>query len=530
MKLTWDTTDHYSNYPEVIKKDYKKNFNKYFNQFTKWIDNISKDNSSNLSWWLSTVASRDERESNLYHYLCVYFTLKDNKNKYHLNLIIVNSSAFKKILIRDFKKIYLINVKNAFFFAERLFLKNLFFYFSQFLLIKIIFLKKKLKSKLVLVGTYIINKKNYNFYGNFYKNKNKNILLVPIFTNISLKNFFFYILNLNNKNNFLFKENYLRFIDIFYAFFFNSKLNFYKKKFSFLNKFDFSNIIFEEMKSNRYSRSVLQGYLNYFFFRRIKANNIIITKFINSFENQIPDKGWNLGINKYYSKVLNIGHQSVSYHPQFQNLYPTNSEYNSKVLPNNVYLNGSFFVKERNKFCKKIKFCLAKDFKFKKIKKIKKDIEILILLSGIKLHDIQLLNAIIKNYNYFQKKKIYVYFKFHPILESKHIFQNISSFNFFKEIKGNGSIIIQRSKIIITSSFTAGLYEGLIRNCYTLLYGMHPLDYKLHKKFNNINNFLFFDDLKSMINLLDIYINKKIIFNKKNNSKLKNLKATFFNS
>ena len=103
------------------------------------------------------------------------------------------------------------------------------------------------------------------------------------------------------------------------------------------------------MKSNRYSRSVLQGYLNYFFFRRIKATNVSINKLINSFENQIPDKGWNLGVNKYYPEASNIGHQSVSYHPQFQNLYPTNSEYNSKTLPNNIYLNGNFFINERKR-------------------------------------------------------------------------------------------------------------------------------------------------------------------------------------
>ena len=283
------------------------------------------------------------------------------------------------------------------------------------------------------------------------------------------------------------------------------------------------------MKSNRYSRSVLQGYLNYFFFRRIKANNVSITKLINSFENQIPDKGWNLGANKYYPEALNIGHQSVSYHPQFQNLYPTNSEYNSKTLPNNIYLSGNFFINERKKFCKKIKFYLSKDFKFKKVNSVKKDIEILILLSGIKSHDVQLLNIIIKNYNYFKKKNIYVYFKFHPILDSKNIFKNINSFNFFKEIKGNGSIIIQRSKIVITSSFTAGLYEALIRNCHTLLYSMHPFDYKLYKKFNYLSNFLFFEDLKSMINILDIYIDKKIILNNKNNLKLKKLREFFFN-
>ena len=59
---------------------------------------------------------------------------------------------------------------------------------------------------------------------------------------------------------------------------------------------------------------------------------------------------------------------------------------------------------------------------------------------------------------------------------------------------------------------------------------MHPLDYKLYKKFNNINNFLFFENLRSMIDLLNIFINKDIIFSKKNNIKLKNLKAIFFNN
>ena len=144
MNLTWNTTDHYSNYPKEIKKTYRKNYHKYFNQFTNWINHISKDNRSNLSWWLSTVASRDERESNLYHYLCIYLTLKDNKNKYNLNSIIVNSTAFKKILIRDFDKIYSINVKKVYFYKVKLFFKNLFFYFFHLLLIKIIFFKKKL--------------------------------------------------------------------------------------------------------------------------------------------------------------------------------------------------------------------------------------------------------------------------------------------------------------------------------------------------------------------------------------------------
>ena len=58
---------------------------------------------------------------------------------------------------------------------------------------------------------------------------------------------------------------------------------------------------------------------------------------------------------------------------------------------------------------------------------------------------------------------------------------------------------------------------------------MHPLDYRLYKKFNYLNNLLFFEDLKSMVNILDIYIDKKIILSNKNNLKLKKLRAVFFN-
>jgi len=530
MNIIWDTTDHYLNYPEEIKKEYKKNYIKYLNQFTYWIDGISKHNKSNLDWWLSTAASRDERESDLYHHLCIYFTLKNNNNKLNLSLIIINSNAFKQILIRDFERNFLIKVKKSYFLKETLYIKNVIFYFFQFAFIKLFFFKKKKDCNLSLIGTYVVNDKDYNFYGNFYKIQNKDKLLVPVFTNVQLKNFIFYIFNLAKNKKILFKETYLRFSDLFYLFFYKINTSFKNEKIFFFNKINFLGIILEEIKSNKYTRPVLQAYLNFFFFKIIKKKNLNIIFSINSFENQIPDKGWNFGINSFYPKAVNIGHQSVSYHPQFQNLYPTNSEYISKVLPSNIYVNGSFFVKERNKFCKKINFYLAKDFKFKQVTNVKKDIEILILLSGIKSHDIQLLNIILKNYHYFEQKKIYVHFKFHPILESKYIFKNISSYNYFKEITGNGSIIIERSKVIITSSFTTGLYESLIRNCYTLLYGMHPLDYKLYKKFNNISNLLFFENLRSMIHLLDIYINKKIIFNKKNHIKLKNLKAVFFNN
>ena len=77
----WDTTDHYLDYPKKIKNEYCKNYIKYLHRYNVWIEKISRLNKFNLNWWLSTLASRDERESNIYHYICVLITLEKIKKK-----------------------------------------------------------------------------------------------------------------------------------------------------------------------------------------------------------------------------------------------------------------------------------------------------------------------------------------------------------------------------------------------------------------------------------------------------------------
>ena len=263
---------------------------------------------------------------------------------------------------------------------------------------------------------------------------------------------------------------------------------------------------------------------------RLKEKGFFFKKIINNFENQIVDKGWNYGVNKFYKNSLNIGIQSASFHPQFQNLYPTYAEYKFNVIPKHIYVTGKFFLKERRKFFKNIKFFLTRDYKFKNIRIINnKDINILVLLSGFKSHDEELINIFKKQYNYFINKKMFVYFKFHPILNSEYIFNDINNFIFFKEIKGDGASIIQRSKIVVTSSFTAGLYEALIRNCYTFLYDMHPLDYKLYKKFNYIKNLFFIKNSYTLIKFINKFYNQDVFLSKKNKNYLLRLKKSFFN-
>lgn len=521
--IVWDTTRNYNNYPEPIKSIYEKIYLKNIYKYNCWIDSISIKNKDNYNWWFSVCPSRNELDTNLYHYFCIIETINHNSSLF--KKIILSSLALKKKLKKEFPHI-IFDVDNFFFYRSVLFLKNFLFFFLKYIFINLIIFKKKYKN-INIASTFVLPVNlNYNFYKKFFSEiKIKKIHYIPLFINFSFKNLFFYVKKSYKKKNIIFTESFLTFEDILRSFFSTFKMN---KNLLLFNGNNFNAIIKEELRTKRYNRSVIQSYLNFFFFKRLKKNNIQVIKAVSTFENQIIDKGWQLGVNKCYSDCSNYAYQPVSFHPQFQYLYPTNSERISRVLPSEIYVTGKLFLKERKKFCKKLIYNLSSDQKFLNIKKIKKNINILILLSGIKKFDIELIDIIKHNYLFFSESGIVVYFKFHPILESGYIFKDIYRYKFFKEIHGSGSKVIQRSKIVITSSFTAGLYESLIRGCYTFLYNLHPLDYAIYKKFNYIDNFLFFRNPDRMFQILNLYINKKVIL-KKNNVKHEKLKELLFN-
>jgi hypothetical protein len=72
MNLTGDSINHYSNYSEEIKK----NYNKYFNEFTTLIVHISIIIGAYLDCQLSTLFIRNEKKSKFYYY--TYWFTKQN--------------------------------------------------------------------------------------------------------------------------------------------------------------------------------------------------------------------------------------------------------------------------------------------------------------------------------------------------------------------------------------------------------------------------------------------------------------------
>ncbi len=74
--LIIDTTLSFSNYDDDLKKIYFKNKFKLRKKFSIFIDSISNKLSTNIDWWVSSVAERN-LNSSLFHQICLYYSLKE---------------------------------------------------------------------------------------------------------------------------------------------------------------------------------------------------------------------------------------------------------------------------------------------------------------------------------------------------------------------------------------------------------------------------------------------------------------------
>ena len=98
--------------------------------------------------------------------------------------------------------------------------------------------------------------------------------------------------------------------------------------------------------------------------------------------------------------------------------------------------------------------------------------------------------------------------------------------HFPDEIKGEGSQIIKSSYIVITTSYTSGLYESIANNSYTILLESSALDKTLLKFLRNYSRkILFSSDYNNMSKQIKKINNKKNLKYKDN----KRVKKHFFN-
>ena len=214
-------------------------------------------------------------------------------------------------------------------------------------------------------------------------------------------------------------------------------------------------------------------------------NKIPIKKTVNWFENQIADKGWNLGFRKYFKKIKTYGYQGFLHVPHFMHLFPAKHEEESKVIPSEIIVVGKAYKNVKKEFFPKAKVSIGPALNYLDIfttnPKSRKN-NILVIFTGIKLLDAKLLEwiGVIEEIN----KKLKVIIKPHPILPIDKIILNGNLSRNFVVSNEKLSKLLKKSRTVICSGPTSATIESLVYSCFLIVPVIDALDAISLKKLN----------------------------------------------
>ncbi len=513
-ELLWDIDSSPINYPPIIRKQFEYNFCKNRKSYNLCIDKFGKLNNINIDWWMTLPSYRNPYISDIFNYLVVLDTLKSFKNK-NINIKIVTSSEqFSKLVTDHFKKSITVEIKkrNIKALLIKEYIKSVIFQLIVFVFINLFVKKKYQEKKIIIVDQFVtLNKKqNSNFYRKFSNTKHLKTLIAP--TLIPTMNFVKLFKNLmysiKKNNNYIFKEHYLKLSDLIFSFshIFRRK-KFFKKEIKYKN-FKLSNLLIEE--TQRYSDffSINAGILNYIFFKRSSLNKLDFVKSINWFENQIVDRGWNLGFRTFYPRheKSSFGYQDFSKHYNLMSNSPTEFEYKSKTTPEKLIIISSNFKKVTKEFHLKQKLIVGDSWRFKNLKNLKrwknkKRKIILLVLCGIKKIDIELIKIVSETCKLYSK--LNVVFKTHPILDIKNIYYKNDLPKNLNKSEEDLQNLLKSSLACITSGPSSTIFENSKLGLNTILVNIEAGTKENIKMFNlKKKNYFIIENSKQLLDVL----------------------------
>lgn len=466
----------------VLEKKHLLLYNKIFtssqNNYNSLLNKIANKNHKNIDWWVSNIATRNTQDTILFKYFCnvelVKFLLKTDTE---IDQIIVDSKGLLNVLeqIKGVERLK-IEFRKTSLFSEIIKKIRLVFVFSKIFLIKfsrlfifVLFFKHKCslpKSRVKLIDTYVLPGfySNDRYYNGILKHLSKNeiskIYFVPTISFTPVFKFYAVFKELiNSKRQFLFKEKFLKFSDIFHAAFYIFRIKSMKLKNIKQNKIDYSPLINECFQNFLGLSNSIEGLINYKFFKGLKKNNVKIDHVVDWWENQATDKGLQLGIKNFYPKTSTIGYigfvpSSLDFH-----LFPTEYESNFKVIPQKIGLIGEGFISLVSQFNKKHIFFSAPAFRFQHVwndrKRNNKNKQFTILLGlPISLSEsLLILNMVSAILNKIKINNYTILVKTHPTVKKtiiKNAFEG-SLPNKFEFINTTSELAILKSDLMIST-------------------------------------------------------------------------------
>ena len=483
--MTRQVMNLYFTADQQIDSDVSIAFNKVAVEISKSfvdiIEFVSKQNSDNIVWWVSSPANKNTFINPLFHYCCCIALLQELiRSDVHFTEIITDSKAFKKILenclamqgVNACVSMTRLSVKQRIKDAIRPIYTTLEHLLLFFMARHTKPLRKTMPSEpLTLIDTFVmpgyIDKDRYypGMLDALPEKEQRHVWFVPYLHEFSPWQCQQVINRLRkSQRNFILKYDFLKFKDYFYSW----------RQLLRVNRLNISNLVFQGVDISPLVREQLGRFcnlnssyvplLNYLFAKRLKETGVKLRLVIDWFENQDIDKGWNAGFRHFFPDVETIGYQGFIVSGHYLCMYPTVEEQKNKVIPHKVFVTGRGLMDLAKRFCPDLDVNVAPAFRFQHVWRERKyfpdgDVyKILVALPIVMSDAIYVLKSLLHTANEMTDSSRF-WIKPHPSVPQDQIQREFGAVwpHQFEFISGDFGDCVEKSNLLISTASSVSM-------------------------------------------------------------------------
>lgn len=514
--------------------------------FHRLIEQLYNSVENNIFWNVNILLSRNNFQSNLFLNLC-YLELVKQRKVDSVNKIVVQNYC-QKLILKDYCIKNKIELKYNFSFlnSAKFFFKPIFSTFNNFIFsLNSFFAKniqrkkriKLLKHKLTLIDLFVTPHefKNAEYISRHYP-KSDFWNLIP--DEKKIKTYFLpEIVNTKkvqqiiekleySDENFIFKSDFLKISDYLKAIFFplfNRKIKF--NNYSFRG-FNIAPLLKYDYFDNLNNGNSFKGILNFYFFKRLKENNVNLDLVVNWFENQMLDRGFNFGVRCFYPNIFHIGFQpfiqalNYSFH-----LCPIPIEARKKVIPKQIVVIGENLKKGLSQFFINLNIISGPAIRYSYIQNINNSQNfsnrnnILVALPTSVTESRDILKIVSEGYLEYPLFKFYI--KPHPDLNMNLLINEFKDFlvnvklvdNPIQELLKKSKILITNGSSVAMESLAFGVPVSIIASTNGIK--QNPIPNEIDNEFWSLCY-----TKKELVNFINSCLEKEIFLNRNFNTKI----------
>lgn len=374
---------------EVLKSQTRR-FNEIFDEisqdYTYFVDELSKDHEDDVFWWTTTFASRNPNLSETQKKIAIVLLVLETIEREGSSCVETSDKAIANTLNTWFKKsgtnciAYLSNNKRELIIGRILRANaRITGYILSGLRVK--FQMTRLSNKrndspttvgdeYVLIQSYILSSEfesgmhvSRDFY-NIESYTNKKIIWYPW-------------LSINNgwntkkvikacykdKARFVLRETYLRIQDYLELYKLSGKCSAFCMEKALFRDVNVAEIVNEDIIISSFSYNTYYGILDYLALRRMSMEKLKFSSIVGWYEGQPSSIGFFMGARRFFSETQTIGYIGLPVDRNWIQLSPSCGQVKNEVVPQRITVIGDAFVETIKRFCGDLCVSIAPAFR-----------------------------------------------------------------------------------------------------------------------------------------------------------------------